>query len=362
MKHTNFFEIHKQLGAKIVPFAGYEMPVQYSNGILHEHSIVRNGVGVFDVSHMGEFEVRGSDALAFIQKLTTNDASKLAEGKAQYSALCYHNGGIVDDLLVYHCGDYYMLVVNGANIEKDFAWAQETAKEFSNLELLNMSDEINLLAIQGPHSLEALQKLTSTKLSEIPYYNFEAGTFAGVQAIISRTGYTGELGAEIYFRGDKQSAESIWNAIFEAGKEFNIEPIGLGARDTLRLEKGFCLYGNDIDETTHPLEAGLGWITKMAKGDFNGKTAIESAKAAGLTRKLIGFVMKTEKLIPRHGYAIKSNGNDIGKVTSGNISPILNNGIGLGYVSTEHSAIGTLIEIAARGTTFPAEIVKYPFV
>lgn len=362
MKRTNFFEIHKQLGAKIVSFAGFEMPIQYPRGIIHEHNTVRNGVGVFDVSHMGEFEVRGNDSLAFIQKLITNDCSKLAPGKAQYSAMCYENGGIVDDLLVYHCGDYYMLVVNGANAEKDFAWASENSKSFGNLTLTDVSDDINLLAIQGPRSLDTLQKLTDVMLADIPYYSFAFGSFAGVDAIISRTGYTGELGAEIYFRGGADTATAVWNAIFDAGSEFGIEPIGLGARDTLRLEKGFCLYGNDIDASTHPLEAGLGWIVKLAKGDFNGKVAIEAAKSAGLTRKLTGFVMKTEKLIPRHGYKIIINGKEAGTVTSGNISPILNTGIGLGYVPVDCATPGIQIEIAARGTTFPAETAKFPFV
>jgi aminomethyltransferase len=362
MKRTNFYDIHNSLGGKIVPFAGFEMPVQYPKGILHEHNVVRTGVGVFDVSHMGEFEVRGADALAFIQKLTVNDAAKLVAGKAQYSAMCFENGGIVDDLLVYHCGDYYMLVVNGANVTKDFAWAQENANGFSDIELTDVSDEVNLLAVQGPRSLDTLQKLTGTPLAEIPYYGFEFGQLAGVEAILSRTGYTGELGAEIYFRGGADVAARVWNAIFEAGAEYGIEPIGLGARDTLRLEKGYCLYGNDIDDTTHPLEAGLGWITKLAKGEFNGKAVIEAAKAAGLTRKLTGFVMKTEKLIPRHGYKIIVNGAEAGAVTSGNISPALNTGVGLGYLPAEFAAPGTAIEIAARGTTFPAETVKYPFV
>lgn len=362
MKRTNFYDIHKNLGGKIVPFAGFEMPVQYPKGILHEHHIVRTGVGVFDVSHMGEFEVRGADALAFIQKLTVNDASKLTPGKAQYSAMCYENGGIVDDLLVYHCGDYYMLVVNGANVDKDFAWAQGVAQGFENLDLINVSDDVNLLAIQGPKSLDTLQKLTDVNLADIPYYSFSFGKFAGLDMIISRTGYTGELGCEIYFRGGVDVATNVWNAIFEAGAEFGIEAIGLGARDTLRLEKGYCLYGNDIDNTTHPLEAGLGWITKLAKGDFNGKSVMEAAKAAGLTRKLVGFVMKAEKIIPRQHYKIMANGVEIGEVTSGNISPQLNIGIGLGYVAMEFATPGSQISIFARNTEFPAEVVKIPFV
>lgn len=361
MKRTNFYEIHKNLGGKIVPFAGFEMPVQYPKGILHEHNVVRSGVGVFDVSHMGEFEVRGENALAFIQKLTVNDASKLTEGKAQYSAMCYENGGIVDDLLVYHCGSYYMLVVNGANVDKDFAWASEVAKGFKNLELINVSDDINLLAIQGPKALDTLQKLTDVPLADIPYYSFTFGKFAGEDMIISRTGYTGEIGCEIYFRGGVDVATRVWNAIFEAGAEFGIEPIGLGARDTLRLEKGYCLYGNDIDNTTHPLEAGLGWITKLAKGDFNGKPVMEAAKAAGLNRKLVGFKMNVDKFIPRQHYKLRAGGQEIGEVTSGNISPILNIGIGMGYVTTENAAPGTPITVFARNTEFPAEVVKVPF-
>lgn len=361
MKRTNFYDIHKGLGGKMVSFAGFEMPIQYPKGILHEHNVVRTGVGVFDVSHMGEFEVRGADALAFVQKITTNDASKLFPGRAQYSAMCYMDGGIVDDLLVYHCGDYYLLVVNGANVAKDFAWAQENTAGFADVQLTDVSDEVNLLAVQGPHALEALQKITEAPLADTPYYHFTFGQIAGVDAIISRTGYTGEVGAELYFRGGVDVATAVWNAVFEAGAEFGIEAIGLAARDTLRLEKGYCLYGNDIDETTHPLEAGLGWITKLAKGDFNGKAAIEAAKAAGVKRKLIGFVMKSEKLIPRQGYKILVNGEEVGVVTSGNISPGLHVGIGLGYVLNEYSAVGTMIEIAARGTTFPAEVVKHPF-
>lgn len=361
MKRTNFYDIHKGLGGKMVSFAGFEMPIQYPKGILHEHNVVRTGVGVFDVSHMGEFEVRGADALAFVQKITTNDASKLFPGRAQYSAMCYLDGGIVDDLLVYNCGDYYLLVVNGANVAKDFAWAQENTAGFTDVQLTDVSDDVNLLAVQGPHALEALQKITETPLADIPYYHFTFGQIAGVDAIISRTGYTGEIGAELYFRGSVEVATAVWNAIFEAGAEFGIEAIGLAARDTLRLEKGYCLYGNDIDETTHPLEAGLGWVTKLAKGDFNGKAAMEAAKAAGLTRKLVGFVMKSEKLIPRQGYKILINGQEAGVVTSGNISPGLHTGIGLGYVPMEYAALGTMIEIAARGTTFPAEIAKHPF-
>jgi len=361
MKKTHFHSLHTSNGAKMVSFAGFEMPIQYPKGIIHEHKVVRNAVGVFDVSHMGEFEVRGNDALAFLQKISLNDVSKLEKGKAQYSAMCYSDGGIVDDMLVYHCGDYYMMVVNGACEEKDWAWVQENAAEFNDLAVTNVSDEFNLLAVQGPKSLEVIAKLTDIAIADIPYYNFAFGNCCGEEMILSRTGYTGEIGMELYFKGDEETATKVWNAIFEAGAEFGIEPIGLGARDTLRLEKGYCLYGNDIDNTTNPIEAGLGWITKLQKGDFNGKEKIAAVKAEGAKRKLVGFVMQTEKLLPRQNYKIMANGAEIGAITSGNISPLLGKGIGLGYVSAEFSAPGTIIEIAARNTTFPAEVTKLPF-
>jgi aminomethyltransferase len=361
MKRTNFFDIHVDLGAKIVSFAGYEMPIQYPNGIIHEHLTVRSKVGVFDVSHMGEFEIRGKDALAYIQKLTINDASKLNFGKVQYSAFCYPDGGIVDDLLVYNVDDYYMLVVNGANIDKDFEWCKKNLKGF-DVDLINVTHEINLLAIQGPYSIKTLQKLTDSDLSIIEYYNFIYGKIADTDMIISRTGYTGELGYEIYFRGDKNVAKKVWNAVFEAGKEFGIEPVGLGCRDTLRLEKAYCLYGNDIDNTTNPIEAGLGWITKLNKGDFNGREELLKIKEEGPKRKLIGFVSQADKFIPRHNYKIFVNGNEIGFVTSGNLSPTLNKPIGLGYVKSEYKEPGTPIEIEARNKLFPAVITKLPFV
>ncbi|MBN9400978.1 MAG: glycine cleavage system aminomethyltransferase GcvT ['Candidatus Kapabacteria' thiocyanatum] len=361
MKTTVFHPIHVAAGAKMVSFAGFEMPIQYPKGILHEHNVVRTGVGVFDVSHMGEFEVRGADALAMIQKITVNDASKLAPGKAQYSAMCYGDGGIVDDLLVYHRGDHYMLVVNGANVEKDWNWIVENAAEFSDVKLTNESDNVHLLAVQGPKAIATLKKLTDADLENVAYYSFIDGTLAGVPMIISRTGYTGEPGFELYFRGDFTAARSVVDALFTAGEEYGIEWIGLGARDTLRLEKGYCLYGNDIDNTTNPIEAGLGWITKLAKGSFNGSGVITATKEAGPARKLVGFVMKSEKLIPRQNYEIVSNGDVVGKVTSGNVSPGLNTGIGLGYVRVDLAAPGTAIEIKARGTTFPAEVAKIPF-
>lgn len=362
MKKTAFYTCHTERGAKMVEFAGFVMPIQYPGGIMHEHNVVRTGVGVFDVSHMGEFLVQGSDALAFLQKITVNDVSKLTHGKAQYSAMCRPNGGIVDDLLVYHRGDHYMMVVNGACEEKDWAWVQENAQGFADLQLSNISAEINLLAVQGPKSLDTLQKLTNATLADIPYYGFVDGTLAGVEMILSRTGYTGELGMELYFRGDENVALNVWNALFEAGAEFSIEPIGLGARDTLRLEKGYCLYGNDITDDTHPLEAGLGWITKLAKGEFNGSDILNKAKADGVTRKLVGFVVNVDKFIPRAGYDIVANGELIGKVTSGNISPTTGKAVGMGYVPTELSAPDCIIEISARGKTFPATVIKMPLV
>ena len=362
MTQTAFHAIHLAAGAKMVTFAGFEMPIQYPIGILAEHRIVRNGVGVFDVSHMGEFEVKGADALALIQMLTVNDASKLVPGKAQYSALTRPNGGIVDDLLVYMIGENnYMLVVNGANVDKDLAWVMQYAGQFEHVTVVDESSNYHLLAVQGPKSIETLQKLTDANLSDVPYYSFVHGMLAGVPMILSRTGYTGELGFELYFKGSVDVATNVVNTVFDAGAEFDIAWIGLGARDTLRLEKGYCLYGNDITDDTNPIEAGLGWITKLAKGPFNGSDVIQSVKTNGPTRKLVGFVMRSEKLIPRTGYSIVNSGEKVGTVTSGNTSPGLGTGIGLGYVPTALSAPGTMIEIAARGTTFPAEIVKIPF-
>jgi aminomethyltransferase len=356
MKRTPFFSIHQKLGAKIVPFAGYEMPVQYS-GIGEEHKAVRNAVGVFDVSHMGEFFVSGSNALSFLQKITVNDVSKLVPGKAQYSAMCYDHGGIVDDLLVYMLAENaYMIVVNAANIEKDWEWMKSHCP--ANVSFENKSDETALLAIQGPQSLVTIQKLTEVDLSTVPYYHCVRGALAGIEMMISRTGYTGELGFELYF--DIQHAEKIWNAVFDAGREFHITPVGLGARDTLRLEMGYCLYGNDIDQTTHPLEAGLGWITKLTKNDFIGKSAIEKAKAEGLKRKLVG-VMLTDKAVPRHGYSILVNGSTIGTVTSGTFSPSLEKGIAMGYVESSYSAVGTQVQIDIRGKMAAASVVTVPF-
>lgn len=357
LKRTAFHNIHKNLGAKIVEFAGFEMPVQYA-GILEEHKRVRESVGIFDVSHMGEVEVWGNGALEFVQKITTNDAARLTEGRVQYSAMCYDDGGIVDDLLVYHMGDHYMLVINAANTAKDLSWMQEHVS--GDVRLVNRSDDISLLAVQGPKSLETLQKLTSAGLTKIEYYHFIRHQLAGVEMIISRTGYTGELGFELYFPADEAKAEKVWGALMEAGKASHIAPVGLGARDTLRLEMGFCLYGNDIDNTTNPLEAGLGWITKIDKGDFIGRPAIVAMKEAGPKRKLVGFVLE-EKAFPRHGYGIRSNGTAVGTVTSGTFSPILDRGIGMGYVPMAISRAGEEIHIDIRNRELPAHIVTLPF-
>jgi aminomethyltransferase len=322
---------------------------------------VRQAVGVFDVSHMGEFEITGPDALLLVQRLTVNDAAKLSPGKAQYSAFCNHEGGIIDDLLVYRFdGDRFMLVVNGACEEKDWKWVAAHAEHF-NVQVRNISDEINLLAVQGPRSIDALQPLTTTHLSTIPYYAFVEGQLAGVPMVLSRTGYTGELGFELYFRGDEAIAAQVWKAIMDAGAAVGIEPVGLGARDTLRLEKGYCLYGNDIDETTTPLEAGLGWITKLQKGDFIGRDALLAQKERGIERKLVGFVVESERFIPRHGYTIARGGTPVGCVTSGSISPSLGIPIGMGYVPVALSQPGSSLEIIAGNRTSTAHVVALPF-
>ncbi|MCK9409224.1 MAG: glycine cleavage system aminomethyltransferase GcvT [Bacteriovoracaceae bacterium] len=356
MKRTPFFEIHQHAGAKIVPFGGYEMPVQYA-GIMDEHKTVRTAVGVFDVSHMGEFFAKGPQALSFLQSITINDVSKLTPGKAQYSAMCYESGGIVDDLLVYMLAEQsYMIVVNASNIDKDWEWMKQHCP--SDVTFENKSDVTALLAVQGPKSLATMQKLTSVDLSAIPYYHFAQGNLVGVDMIISRTGYTGELGFEIYF--GIEHATSVWKAIFEAGKEFGIAPIGLGARDTLRLEMGYCLYGNDIDQTTNPIEGGLGWITKLAKADFVAKSVLERTKADGPKRKLVGMML-TEKAVPRHGYPLLVNGANVGVVTSGTFSPSLEKGIALGYVDQPHTEVGSKIQIDVRGKSVEATVVALPF-
>lgn len=357
MKTTPLTETHIALGAKMVDFAGFNMPVRYTSD-LDEHHCVRNKVGMFDVSHMGEFILKGDKALPFLQKIVSNDVSKLERGQAQYAYLPNENGGIVDDLLVYHLDDgHYMCVVNAGNIEKDWAWFNQHNTE--QAELHNISDNTALLAIQGPKALEVLQTLTEVNLSSIPYYRFVRGKFAGVEnVIISNTGYTGAGGFEVYFH--KAHAVDVWNAIMEAGKPCGLQPIGLGARDTLRLEKGFCLYGNDIDGTTSPLEAGLGWVTKFNK-DFIAKDILLQQKQEGLKNKLVGFVM-VDRGIPRGHYLIKDElGNEIGHVTSGTQSPTLGYGVGLGYVEVAHAAIDHEIYIDIRGKLIKAKVAKLPF-
>lgn len=359
MKTTPFTEKHIALGAKMHEFAGYNMPIEYS-GIIEEHLTVCQGVGVFDVSHMGEFWVKGPSALEFIQQVTSNNAAVLTPGKIQYTCFPNEDGGIVDDLLVYaYEPDKYMLVVNAANIEKDWNWS--VSHNTVGAELENSSDNIGQLAIQGPKAIDTLQKLTDIVLADIPYYTFKVGELAGVKnVIISNTGYTGAGGFELYFY--PQDAEKIWNAVFEAGEEFGIKPIGLGARDTLRLEMGFCLYGNDIDDTTSPIEAGLGWITKFVDGkNFTNRAALEKQKAEGVSRKLVGFEM-IDRGIPRHGYPLTDmDGNVIGNVTSGTMSPTRKIGIGMGYVKTEFSKPGTEICLDNRGRKLKAIVVKPPF-
>lgn len=360
MKKTPFNQLHKDAGGKMVEFAGFEMPVEFS-GIKDEHLTVRNGVGVFDVSHMGEFWVKGPKAANLVQKVTTNDISKLRMGQAQYSCLPNGKGGIVDDLLVYYYEpEKYMLVVNAANIEKDWNWI--VSQNDMGAELENASDRISQLAVQGPKAIDVLQKLTRADLSSISYYTFTTDEFAGVdEVIISATGYTGSGGFELYF--DNQYAEKIYHAIFEAGEEFGIKPIGLGARDTLRLEMGFCLYGNDIDDTTSPIEAGLGWITKFnGNNSFIDKDLFSVQSTEGVSRKLRGFEM-IDRGIPRHGYELTDkDGNIIGKVTSGTQSPMLNKGIGMGYIAKEYSAFGTDIFVKVRNKLLKARVVKVPFV
>ncbi|MFZ2430577.1 MAG: glycine cleavage system aminomethyltransferase GcvT [Lutibacter sp.] len=357
MKNTALTHIHESLGAKMVPFAGFMMPVQYE-GINIEHETVRNGVGVFDVSHMGEFHLKGKNALALIQKVTSNDASVLVDGKVQYSCLPNDDGGIVDDLLVYRITeDHYFLVVNASNIEKDWNWI--SSHNDLGVEMTNVSDELSLLAVQGPKAAQALQSLTDIDLAAMEYYTVKIGTFAGIDnVIVSATGYTGSGGFEIYFKN--KDAEHIWNAVFEAGEKFGIKPIGLAARDTLRLEMGFCLYGNDINDTTSPIEAGLGWITKFTK-DFTNSAALKKQKEEGVSKKLVAFEV-IEKAVPRHDYEIvNEDGENIGVVTSGTMSPSLKKGIGMGYVKTAYAKLGTKIFIQIRNKAIPATVVKLPF-
>ncbi len=357
MKNTALSETHIALGAKMVPFAGFNMPVSYE-GVNVEHETVRNGVGVFDVSHMGEFLITGPNALDLIQKVTSNDASKLIDGKAQYSCLPNDKGGIVDDLIVYKLADEkYLLVVNASNIKKDWDWI--SSHNSMNADMRDLSDEYSLLAIQGPKAALAMQSLTSVDLEAMKFYTFEVADFAGIEhVIISATGYTGSGGFEIYCKNSE--VKQVWDKVFEAGADFGIKPVGLAARDTLRLEMGYCLYGNDINDTTSPLEAGLGWITKFSK-DFINAEALAKKKEHGTERKLVGFELD-ERGIPRHDYDIvDGNGNTIGIVTSGTMSPSLGKGIGLGYVPTVFAKPGSKINIQVRKKAIPATVVKLPF-
>jgi aminomethyltransferase len=359
MKYIALNDLHASLGAKMIEFAGYNMPVLYNN-LIQEHLAVRNSVGVFDVSHMGEFGVTGEGALALIQSITSNDASKLTEGKVQYSCLTNDEGGIVDDLLVYCIRPNleYMLVVNASNIEKDWNWI--SSKNTFGADLKNYSDDISLLAVQGPNAIKVLQKLTDVDLSAMEYYTFKIGGMADIEEVwISNTGYTGAGGFELYCMNN--DARKLWDAVFEAGKEYDIKPAGLGARDTLRLEKGFCLYGNDINDTTSPIEAGLSWITKFTK-DFTNSAYHKSLKENGVAKKLVGFEMIERGGIPRQHHIIKdAAGNVIGEVTSGTQSPSLNKAIGMGYVSTAHSKVDSEIFIEIRDKQVKAKVVKIPF-
>lgn len=358
MKDTALVNKHIALGAKMVPFAGFNMPVQYE-GVNAEHETVREAVGVFDVSHMGEFLITGEGALDLIQYVTTNNVSTMTPGRAQYNCMPNGNGGIVDDLIVYMLAENkYLLVVNASNIDKDWDWI--TSHNKFGAEMRNLSDEYSLLAIQGPKAVEAMQSLTPVDLSAIKYYHFEVGQFAGIEnVIISATGYTGSGGFEIYCKNNE--VEQIWDKVFEAGADFGIKPIGLAARDTLRLEMGFCLYGNDIDDSTSPLEAGLGWITKFDKGDFIDRDKLAAQKEAGVKEKLVGFEL-IDKGIPRHNYPIvDAQGKQIGRVTSGTMGPSVKKAIGLGYVETAYAAADSEIYIEVRNKALKAKVVKPPF-
>lgn len=366
MKNTPLTEKHLQLGAKMAPFAGYNMPISYA-GINEEHLNVRNNVGVFDVSHMGEFIVKGKDALALVQSVTSNDAALLVPGQVQYSCMPNDEGGIVDDLLVYRLFDdqcaegeqAFMLVVNASNLEKDWEWIQ--ARNLFETRLINISDQTGLIAVQGPRALEVLQPLTEVDLSTLKYYTFTKGRLAGIDnVLISATGYTGAGGFELYVEAAQTAW--LWDAIFEAGQPLGIKPAGLGARDTLRLEMGYCLYGNDIDDHTSPLEAGLGWITKLHKTPFSAQAILQAQKASGVSRKLVGFVLQ-DRRVPRHGYPIvNADGNEIGVVTSGTMSPSLGYPIGMGYVSAEYAQAGSAVYITAGAKQLPAQVTKPPFI
>jgi aminomethyltransferase len=357
LKHTPLHAEHERLGGKMVPFAGYEMPVQYPAGIIAEHQTVRKAAGLFDVSHMGELEVRGGDALGFVQYVATNDASGLAVGQAQYSAFCGEDGAMLDDCIVYRFDDHYMIVVNASNIDKDRDWISQYADRFDT-RVIDRSVDTGLIALQGPRAQLILARLTDTQLDGIRYYHFTEGSVADVPAVISRTGYTGEDGFELYLPADRTAR--VWQRLLEAGRQDGISPAGLGARDSLRLEMGYALYGNDIDERRTPLEAGLGWITKLDKGDFIGRAALAKQKESGVRERLIGFICQ-ERGFPRHGYAVHIDGEPAGEVTSGIVSPMLQQGIGMAYVPADSAKPGTRIDIMVRDRAIPAEIVRPPF-
>ncbi len=358
MKLTAFNAIHKSLGAKMVPFAGFEMPIQYE-GIIAEHEKVRKQAGLFDVSHMGEFWVTGEQALAFVEYATANRVASLEVGQVQYSTMCLENGGIVDDLLIYRFADRFMLVVNASNLEKDWDHLSNLLEKFSDVQLTNGSDGIALLALQGPESKKILSKLTSANLEKLEFYHFGIGDVNGLPMIVSRTGYTGELGYELYH--DPAESEELWKVLMEAGEEFGLAPIGLGARDTLRMEMKFCLYGNDIDETTSPLEARLGWATDLEHGDFLGRDALIRQRDSGISRFLVAFEM-LDRGLPRHNYEIFTGEEKVGVVTSGGQSPSLKKGIGMAYIDKPHQKFDTQLSIDIRGRRLGIKVVKPPFI
>ena len=358
LKRTPLYDAHVKAGARMVPFGGWEMPVQYT-GIIEEHRRVRSAVGLFDVSHMGELEVEGPEALAALQLVTTNDVAALEIGQVQYSLFCDADGGIVDDLTVYRFGpDHFMVTVNAANIEKDWAWVTGQSARFAGARWRNVSDATGLLAVQGPRAEALVSRLVDVDATRIGYYRFARGKIAGVPSHISRTGYTGEDGFELYVAA--AATARVWSALLEAGSADGVAPIGLGARDTLRLEMRYALYGNDIDETTNPLEAGLGWVVKPAKGEFIGREVIERVRTAGVSRRLVGIEM-IDRSVPRHGYRVVRGGASIGVVTSGSYGPSIDRYIGLAYVATEHASIGSEIDVEIRGQARPARVVKTPF-
>lgn len=357
LKRTPLHDEHVRLGAKMVPFAGFEMPVQYPTGIVAEHRAVREGVGMFDVSHMGELEISGPQALDWVQHVVSNDASKIEVGQAQYAALCDERGGVIDDCITYRFDDRYMIVVNASNLEKDREWILRFADRF-DAKLVDRSDDIALIALQGPMASQVLARVTDADLDSIGYYRFAEGTVAGRDAVISRTGYTGEDGFELYLGGD--DAAHVWRALMEAGEPEGITPAGLGSRDSLRLEMGYALYGNDLDESHNAIESGLGWVVKPDKGEFSGRDALAEAKQAGVARKLVGFEL-TERGFPRQGYEIQHEGRTVGVVTSGAHSHSLDRGIGMGYVETALAKPGTRVDILVRGKPIAAEIVRPPF-